>query len=80
MYATRVQCPRKSEEGVGFPGAGVVGGSELGWVLAAGPLEEQQVLVAAEPYLQPPKLLLLVGAHTFNSSTPEAETGRALLV
>ena len=46
----------EAEENVGSPGTGVTDGCEptyRGWELNLDPLEEQQVLLTAEPFLQP---------------------------
>jgi hypothetical protein len=55
------------------------------WELNSGPLEEQSVLLTAEPSLQPRVLALLklifcrvVVAHAFNPSTWGAEAGAFL--
>ena len=48
-------CLRKPEKGIGFPGTGVTDGREPPcgcWGLNLGPLEEQPVLLIAEPPLQ----------------------------
>jgi hypothetical protein len=49
-------CPWKSEENIGSPGAGVIGGYELSsgcYRQNLGPLQEQQVPLTIEPSLQP---------------------------
>ena len=50
----------EDRDGVRFPKAGVAGGCELQcqcWELNLGPLQEQQVLLTAEPSLQPPGMV-----------------------
>lgn len=54
----QAQWPKKSGEGVRFPGTGVTDDCEpLGgfWDLNLGPLQEQNVLLTNEPSLQPEK-------------------------
>lgn len=49
------RCPQKPEEGVGFLGAGAIGGYEPPSidVASSGPLEEQREFLPAEPSIQP---------------------------
>jgi hypothetical protein len=50
-------CSQKTEEGTGSPGTGVADGCELPcgcWESNLSPLEEQAVLLTAEPCLQTP--------------------------
>ena len=49
--------PKGVIEGVGLPGIGVMNRGEC-WELNPDPLQEQRVLLAAEPSLQPLFLLL----------------------
>lgn len=55
--------PGRSEEGIRFPTGRVTEGCELPgelWELNSGPLQEQQVLIAAEPSVCPePSVILL---------------------
>lgn len=54
-------CLRRSEEDAGFPGAGVVDGWEpyTGDGIKPSPLEEELVLLTAEPAIQPPHIWFL---------------------
>lgn len=62
MYLLYVLCPRRPEEGVEYPGIDVTV-SELpcrSWELILGSLQDQQVLLFAEPFFQAPCSAFLV--------------------
>ena len=56
MHHMHAMHPGRSKKGVRSPGAGVTGGCESPcecWELNLGSLQEQQVLLPAEPALKP---------------------------
>lgn len=56
VYHMNAWCPWRSKEGTGSPGTGVINGYEPPywcWELKPSPLQEQHVLLIAEPSLQP---------------------------
>jgi hypothetical protein len=66
VYACKCKCLWRPEEVIGFPGAGVIGECMLlnvgeCWNLNLGPLQEQSVLLTAEPsHLPIPGRLILI--------------------
>jgi hypothetical protein len=60
VYCGGAWCLRRSEEDIRYSRFGLPGGCELAcrfWVSHPGPLQEQPVLLTAEPFLQPPILI-----------------------
>jgi hypothetical protein len=57
LDTTFIQCPRRTEEGVGFPGTEVIDSTIWWWELNLSPLETYQVLLTTELSLQPLFLL-----------------------